>query len=408
MPSRTIVTPRAAIVRSPRTIFTRSVSPVTVGAALALSLGCDVPQTLGAWPDAARDAPDAARADAPELVRTYAAVAVGSLRSCALSEGRAFCWGDPADGALGPGASGTEVRPRAVVGVRDASALGLGDRHACALAAGRVVCWGDGAMGQLGEGRAAGADPAEVPGTAGADALAVGRLAACARVAGSWRCWGALPGPGGVSAALPRFEGAAVVGVGFGHACAGWREAGGLRVRCAGDSYEGQLGDAVTTPRTAAVDFLDERGAPVVDAQALAVGTAGTCVTRGDRRAVYCRGEIARGARGGVSWALPEPVADVSVGVGYVCAVTESGAAWCWGNGTAGQLGDGSRGVSDAPVRAAPESGVAFAEVRAGAGHTCARSVDGQELWCWGSNRDGQLGAGNTDSVAGAARVLPP
>lgn len=379
-----------------------------VAAAMA---GCAIPQTLGRWPDDAAPAPEAGAVDAGELSRTYAAVAVGSLRTCALSEGRAFCWGDPTDGVLGPAAGGAAVtRPTAVAGVVDAASIALGDRHACALARGRVWCWGDGSAGQLGGGvEAARAAPRAVAEVAGADALAGGRFAACARVASRWWCWGAL---GDVTAGAPRvvaaLDGAAAVGVGFGHACGAWRAAEGARVRCVGDGYLGQLGDDARAPRAGAVDFLDEAGAPVADAQAFAVGTAGTCVLRADRRTVHCRGEIAAGSRQGARWTAPEVLAELSVGVGYVCAVAVGGGVWCWGNNSAGQLGDGTRDHRDAPVRSAQGAGVAFAEVRACGGHTCARAVGGGSIWCWGSNRSGQLGVGGSESVEGAARALMP
>ncbi len=191
--------------------------------------------------------------------------------------------------------------------------------------------------------------------------------------------------------------------------CGAWRTATGrFRVRCAGDNYQGQLGDDVVGAREGAVDFLDEAGRPEVDALGVAVGTGGTCVLRGDRRTVHCRGEVAEGARAGRAWTLSGDVAGLSVGRAQVCAATLAGDVWCWGNNTAGQLGDGTRDSSDVPTRAAIAPDRRFVEVITDAGHTCAHEAGGRSLWCWGANRSGQLGAGGTGVVAGPSRVIPP
>lgn len=365
-----------------------------------------MPQSLGAWPDAPGPGPrDAVPPDSPELVRMHTAVAVGNLRSCAISEGRVFCWGERL-GAIGE----PWTQPRAVGGVEGASAIGLGDDHACVLAAGRVLCWGDGARGQLGEGLAASDTPRAVAGTEGTESLVVGRNAACARASGRWRCWGTLfPG-----VPVPDLGDAAVVALGSNHACGGWREASGLRIRCAGEPYALQLGAAVTARVDAPVDFTDGQSEPVADARLLAAGTAGTCVVRSEARQVYCRGEIAQRRGGGATWTLPGPVIDLSVGVGTVCSALADGAVWCWGANGAGELGDGTRSEAGnapterlfTPVRALVDDPTAAARVSSQ--HACARSVDGRSLWCWGANRRGQLGQGHLERVDAPVRVLPP
>jgi len=43
--------------------------------------------------------------------------------------------------------------------------------------------------------------------------------------------------------------------------------------------------------------------------------------------------------------------------------------------------------------------------VRRGHYHSCALSLSG-EVWCWGDNSAGQLGQGHTDPVGGAPRVV--
>lgn len=63
---------------------------------------------------------------------------------------------------------------------------------------------------------------------------------------------------------------------------------------------------------------------------------------------------------------------------------------WCWGDNDYGQLGDGTLDYRAWPAQV-PGS---WAEIGAGADHTCGRRTDGS-TWCWGSNRGGQLGLGD-------------
>ena len=87
----------------------------------------------------------------------------------------------------------------------------------------------------------------------------------------------------------------------------------------------------------------------------------------------------------------------VAVFPDHSCALEASGAAWCWGTGEAGQLGNGTPATSLQPVRA----GDGRYTVLAGAtGATCALDSAGA-AWCWGSGAHGRLGNGSTaDSPA--------
>ena len=96
---------------------------------------------------------------------------------------------------------------------------------------------------------------------------------------------------------------------------------------------------------------------------------------------------------------LDGPVTQVSTGGGHACALLESGVLECWGNNSAGQLGDGNGGIgfqSYTPVVA--QVGGIVAQVSAGGGHTCAVLENG-EVYCWGQGGVGALGYGNTEDV---------
>lgn len=93
--------------------------------------------------------------------------------------------------------------------------------------------------------------------------------------------------------------------------------------------------------------------------------------------------------------------ADLSVGGSTACGVTESGAAYCWGDGNFGQLGNGASGSGTHAVHpTAVSGGLAFSTVTAGASHVCGLTISGQ-AYCWGNNFRGYLGVG--ESLVGSS-----
>src|SRR3989441_171520 len=89
-------------------------------------------------------------------------------------------------------------------------------------------------------------------------------------------------------------------------------------------------------------------------------------------------------------------VAAVSAGFVHTCGVTSSGAAYCWGNNTVGELGDGTYGT-DRLTPVAVSGGLTFAAVSAGFYFTCGVTPSGA-AYCWGNNAQGELGNGTTTS----------
>ncbi len=78
---------------------------------------------------------------------------------------------------------------------------------------------------------------------------------------------------------------------------------------------------------------------------------------------------------------------------GAVCALEVSGAAWCWGQGGSGELGNSATTNQLVPVAAAP--GMTFASMAVTAFTTCGLTAAGA-TWCWGSNLVGTIGNGAT------------
>jgi len=89
-------------------------------------------------------------------------------------------------------------------------------------------------------------------------------------------------------------------------------------------------------------------------------------------------------------------------GGAHTCGLTSDGTAYCWGSGESGQLGAGPSASREAPVAVA--TGLRFASIDAGAQHTCALTSEGT-AYCWGRNDRGQLGDGTTTARSGPVAV---
>jgi hypothetical protein len=82
----------------------------------------------------------------------------------------------------------------------------------------------------------------------------------------------------------------------------------------------------------------------------------------------------------------------------HACALTAGGLAYCWGDNSSGQLGDGSTTTSSTPV--VVSGGLSFVVLTAGTGHTCGVTADGI-AYCWGDNAHGALGSSATFESCG-------
>ena len=85
----------------------------------------------------------------------------------------------------------------------------------------------------------------------------------------------------------------------------------------------------------------------------------------------------------------------LAAGGAHTCGLTNDGSAYCWGSNRNGQLGDNSTATRNAPTLVATE--LKFASIDAGTQHTCALTREGT-AYCWGSNGRGQIGDGTTNT----------
>ena len=342
----------------------------------------------------------------------------GSRHTCAIiTAGRVMCWGDNRAGQLGLSPSDRPVMaPTLVPGLAQVTSLALGAEHTCALQGDQVLCWGANDYGQLGDATTtARHEPALIPALSGATALWSGTSHSCATLADDTvACWGynghgqiGLGGPptryqepSVYDATSPRvIPGAATcveLGMGsFSTYCA-TRDARGLAW-----GYNTGRGLGVGTGN--AYEILPLPILNVSDLVQLVGGFRHTC-GRHARGGVSCWGYNDHGQAGrppqATSFspaAMPglDSTSQLQSGNNHACALTSFWRVLCWGLNNNGQLGRGQT-LANAHVPASVEQ-LSFSalSIHPSGNHTCALSRDGR-LYCWGLNRDGQLGDGTT------------
>lgn len=385
-----------------------------------------------------------------ELPHSVPALGFGPRRAVALSfeywaehacvvldDGTARCWGRDTHGQLGLGPGVTHWGDVAgeipsVLGplpLPRVLAIHAHETITCALAGAEATrpgayCWGANTHGQLGQGHDRPLDrpPAEPVDLGGATVrqLAVGLVDVCALLDdGALRCWG-----GNRNLQLGN----------------GWPP----ELRVGDGKGDGNHGLRPDSPA------LDVQGLEGFDVAQVRVNGGWMCVVAEDGR-VRCWGGNDRGAMGyrhdqipgcdpashGVGCLMPRPVLDVELGdlggarvvdlrMGRLraCVLDDAGAVRCWGAGSRGGLGYGTRlyeatGRADIGHDLTPAQAYAamgnggvvdvgdldhdgaidpVARISLGYAHACALARDGT-LRCWGDNSDGQLGYGTPDTI---------
>lgn len=323
--------------------------------------------------------------------RSWSDVSTGYGGSCAIDlAGRGFCWRGNPFGALGIGSSPSEVPyspvPVEIAGDHRWSAISYGEYHVCGLTTSQEAwCWGINNRGQLGDGTLTDRyAPVRVLGDLKFSDIKSSALATCATRLESELggdplnprevCWGqydavnASPVPVEVTLAQGLFNLSPVAPL----------------TMCALDS----------TKRGYCWGWNSS------------FGTLGT----GPVSDPYLLNPTALGLD--VQWqSFSEGIAV------HVCGIATSGGAYCWGNNSSGELGDGSSMNRDIPVAVSgPNTWKHIATVLGefgmpGRNSTCGLTTAG-DVYCWGANYTGQLGAGLTpealDRSPSPVKVLEP
>src|ERR1022692_4296126 len=305
-----------------------------------------------------------------------ASISAGGEHACGIVNGDAYCWGENFSGELGDDANTNSAVPVAVdtSGVLAGTTLtqvSSGYSHTCALdAAGKAYCWGLDSYGQLGDGSTTNSSVPVAVDTSGVLAgktltqIVSGIVATCALdSAGAAYCWGA-------------------------------------------NSY-GQLGDGGTANSSVPVAVSTTTTLAGRSLTQITVGYESTCVLD-SAGAAYCWGLNSYGQLGdGNTTSSNVPVAvdatgalagqtitQVTSGAYDTCALDTSGAAYCWGGNSYGELGDASTTNSAVPVAVdtgGALTGKTLTQVSVGIWHTCALDAAGAP-YCWVGNASGELG----------------
>jgi len=391
----------------------------------------------------------------PQLVNGVtkaASVASNSdgLGYCAvLSTGRVDCWGDNTWGELGNGTTGGPDdnrhgynTPQAVTGITEAVALandGLG--YCAVLSTGRVDCWGENAGGELGNGTTGGPDgetgyntPQAVTGITKAasvasdgDSVAEGYCAVLST--GGMDCWGdnssgelgngTTGGPDAGGYDTPQAVTGmtkAVSATNDGEHAPGYcalLSTGGMD--CWGDNQFGELGNGTTGGPDGNNGYDTPQAVTgITNALSITSDTDGYCAVL-STGGLDCWGNNTYGNLGnGTTVASDVPVAVTGISTagssagdtyGNNCAVLSTGGLDCWGDNSAGELGNGTTGGPDAGGYDTPQAtgitnAVSAISQGAGYGSYCAVLSTGG-LDCWGDNQFGELGNGITGGPDG-------
>ncbi|MNJ98463.1 Regulator of chromosome condensation (RCC1) repeat protein [compost metagenome] len=345
--------------------------------------------------------------------------------ACAIrSDDKLFCWGMGSYGRLGNGGSSNLSVPTAVSPSPDGGSswkkVDVQEYSACAIAMDdKMFCWGHNGYGQLGKGDTSDAVvPASLQAAGGWDTqlwkqVAAGIHACALRSDDRIFCWGNNSagelGTGSTSNSsfpvnLQNTSGWSSqswkkISSSVTHSC-GIRYDG--RLACWGSNAYGNFGDGTTQ---------DSSIPRVVGSQTWKQVTATsqifTCAIRSDDQ-LFCTGRNTSsqlGNGGTTQSASFVPVnspsggtdlwKQVSIGYLHACAIRSDDRLFCWGSGSL--VGDGGSANKSTPTPVTSPSGGTdlWKQVSAGNSHTCAIRTD-NKLFCWGTNSNGQLGAGDT------------
>jgi alpha-tubulin suppressor-like RCC1 family protein len=344
----------------------------------------------------------------PVIMPGMGKLASGTNHTCAFNSlGQVTCVGQGGLGQLGNGVTGDSTTPVAVNIPGGVKAITSAAYHTCAMktdtSSGDIACWGYGLYGQLGNGTNVDSNvPVNITIPGGVSAITAGAYHTCALKAnGTIACWGqntfgqlgdgtntssntpvTITIPGGVTA----------ISAGTFHTCA--LKTNGT-MACWGRGAEGQLGNNTYGDLNAPGDVFG-----LTNVASISSTTFHTSCVRKTNGEAWCWGRGYEGQLGNatntvtsvpVQVSIPAPgITEISAGYFHVCALQADGNVACWGEGTVGQIGNGTNNSSSVPVVISIPGGVT--SISAGYYQTCAFKSNG-EVVCWGQ------GYGNTPVV---------
>ncbi|MFL5403947.1 MAG: Ig-like domain-containing protein [Gemmatimonadales bacterium] len=407
---------------------------LTVGSAAGTNTATATVAGLGSVTFNASGTSDGGGGGATPSNITFRTIDAGSYHTCAITPKElSYCWGFNQDGELGTGSTATSMAPASVSGGLSFRQVSGGKYHSCAITlSGDGYCWGSNLEGQLGQQvDLRSTTPVLNSRAITFGSISVGRAHTCGlTLIGVAFCWGSnIAGQLGFVTQTTSVDTAGYVGRSplFQRIASGGFHNCGLDLAdqawCWGFNDQGQLGNGTTAtilPDTAAaaLDWV----IPVSGGIAFDSITAGykhTCALTAAGVA-YCWGDNTYGQLGDGTTTrsvAPVPVAggltfiSLSAGFYHTCGIATGGAAYCWGRNTpnavqesvGGQLGDGTTTDRTAPT--AVTGSLSFQSLSAGETTTCGVTTSSL-AYCWGDNEYGQLGTGNSTSSQIPVKII--
>jgi alpha-tubulin suppressor-like RCC1 family protein len=216
------------------------------------------------------------------------------------------------------------------------------------------------------------------------------------------------------------------------HACALFSDG---HIDCWGDNSVAQLGVSTAGNATCVGGTSTTYGCRtqpvkvqgITNAKHIAAGTSFTCAIDASG-AVLCWGLNHLGqlghptgngdvqcTSGGQTYACnPTPTVvnnatnavEISLGAFHACYRSSSNSVGCWGDNSQGELGNTSAGAATSTVTTPTGLPGPIAQIRAGFDYdTCAVTVSGGQVWCWGFDDWAQLDALNYASFTGCISI---
>jgi alpha-tubulin suppressor-like RCC1 family protein len=337
------------------------------------------------------------------------------------------------DVAVGDASTGSDTGTSSgsdAAGDLHVTAVAVGASNMCVELPGHTAaCCGYDAQGQDGIGSTMTVStPTAVSGLTGVTAIGASGLTSCAILSDtSVQCWGnnyeGELGVGNITnlqsttpVAVSGLTGVVALAMGGNHTCA---LLSGGSVDCWGENTYGQLGNGTTTGPDTSMggEPCNPTPAPVGNvptATAVVAGNGHTCALVSG--AVWCWGENSSGqlGNGSMGASVPSPasvpglagVTALAAGGAHTCALLSGGTVECWGEGGNGELGNGMMSASATPVAVSTITGVtAISSSSALQGQTTCALLTGGAVSCWGLNNGYQLGNGTTTNAASPQAV---
>ncbi len=357
----------------------------------------------------------------PTGITGWKNIGVGRNHSCAIADNdQAYCWGGGMNGTLGNGSTSDQNTPILVTnpaGISSWKTIQTGAFYTCAIADNnQAYCWGESSYGRLGNGSTSDqSTPVLVTNPTGVN---------------SWK----------------------VIRTGFYHTCA---IADNNQAYCWGGGEHGRLGNGMfsdqSTPKSVfknitflldgkqvinreSVDdnnfkifipaiFRSEIGQKDIklkdnnssqESNVINNGFTYNDITPIITNITPNQGPIAGGTSVTINgsnfseYGIVDDFNYISAGANYNCGLTNTGLAYCWGEGTDGQLGNGSNSDHNIATLVTNPIGVnSWKAIGAGQSHTCA-IANNDQMYCWGEGTDGQLGNGSNSDHNSPALVTNP